>query len=260
MNGFILFFKKEIAELIKTIKGIVLAVIFLIVAIMSPVIAKLTPELLRLLGAEELEELEMIMAIIPPPSSMESYVQFFSNFNMMGLLAVIIVFAGIVANEKSRSTAAYILTKNISRTQFILSKITAAVAFVFVSFVIMMLTQMLYTNILFDDGMIETKAVLIFSAFLFLYLIFILSFTLLSSVLSKSVTPAVFIAFLFFIGFNILGSIPRIGKYMPPAVNNFGFITQSVTVSDIIPSIIITVLCSVVFIVLSVKLFNKQEL
>jgi len=261
MNSFILFFKKEITELIKTVKGVVLAVVFLLIAITSPIITKLTPEILKWAGIDGAgEEFAALMALIPEPNSMMSYAQFFENFNMMGLLAVIIVFAGIVANEKSRSTAAYILTKNISRTQFILSKFAASVVFVFVSLVIMISVQILYTNILFDDNLIELKNVLIFSALLFLYLIFILTFVLFSSAVSKSITPATFIAFLIFIAFNIVGAIPRIGKYLPPAVNNFGIITQQTSVGDILPNIIVTVLCSVAFVFLSVKLFNRQEL
>jgi hypothetical protein len=54
-----------------------------------------------------------LMAMMPEPDSRMSYEQFFGNFNMIGLISFIMVFSGIVANEKSRGTAAYILTKNI---------------------------------------------------------------------------------------------------------------------------------------------------
>ncbi|MCL2096359.1 MAG: ABC transporter permease [Oscillospiraceae bacterium] len=261
MNGFALFFRKEILELFRTVKGIILAVIFLLVGISSPVLAKLTPEIIKWAGIDGSdEEFAALTALIPTPDSAASYEQFFSNFNTMGLISVIIVFAGVIANEKSKGTAAYMLTKNISRTQFILSKLASAAAFVFASLIISLGSQMIYTGILFGDKIIDNKSVIIFSALLFLYLIFILTFTLFSSVLTKTATSAAFLGFLFFIVFNIFAALPKIGKYMPPLINNFGIITAAESVRVLLPNIIITVICCAAFVVLSVKLFKRQEL
>lgn len=258
MNGFILFFKKEMTELVKTAKGIVCAAVFLIAAVISPVITKLTPEIIKM--ADLGEEFDVVMSIIPEPDSAASYSQYFENFNILGLLAVIIVFAGIVSNEKSKNTAAYILTKNISRTQFIISKFAASVVFVFFSFVLSMGTQILYTNALFSDGLIKLSDTASFSALLFLYLVFILSLTLFSSVISKNVTSATFSAFLIFIIFNFLSSVPKIGVYMPPKINNIGVLTGNININELTGNIVITILCSIVFLILSLILFKRQEL
>ena len=263
MNSFIIFFKKEIIELIKTVKGIVLAAVFIMTAISSPLIAKLTPEILKLAGIDgSAEEFQALMAMIPEPSSLESYTQFFSNFSMMGFLAFIIIFAGIVANEKSKTTAAYILTKNISRTQFIASKFAAAVVFTAVAVFITAATQIFYTNILFSDNLVNNADAVIYFAVLLVYLLFILSIVLFASIVSKNVTTATFTGFLIFIGFNIIAAIPRIGKYLPPEINNLGFmiIMQTKTVSDLTINLIITVICSAIFIFAGIKLFNRQEL
>ncbi|MCL1858508.1 MAG: ABC transporter permease subunit [Oscillospiraceae bacterium] len=256
-----MFFKKEIVELIKTVKGIVLAIIFLVLGISSPLLTKLTPEILKMALADASpEEAQVLSAVMSAPSSLESYSQFFGNFNSIGLLVVIIVFAGIVANEKSKNTAAYILTKNISRTQFILSKFVSSVVFVFVSLVLAMGSQILYTKFLFDDNLIDIKYVMLYFALLFLYLIFILTIVLFSSVITKTVTSATFFAFLIFIVFNILPSVPKIGKYMPSDINNFGIITQAKNIGDLAVNIIIAVICLIIFLFSSVKIFNRQEL
>jgi len=261
MNSFVLFFRKEIFELIKTVKGVVLVIIFLVLGISSPLLTKLTPEILKLaLNDASPEEAEVLITIISEPNSVESYNQFFGNFNTIGLLVVIIVFAGIVANEKSKNTAAYILTKNISRTQFIMSKFVSSVVFVFVSLVFAMGTQILYTKFLFDDKLIEIKFVFLYFALLFLYLVFLLTIILFSSILTKTVTSATFIAFLIFIAFNILPNIPKIGKYMPPDINNFGLITQAKSLSDLTVNIVLTVLFSVVFLGAGINIFKRQEL
>ena len=261
MNSFIIFFKKEIVELVKTVKGVVLAVIFLIIAISAPLITKLTPEILKMAGNDATqEEMNVLASVIPPSTSATSYNQFFGNFNTIGLLALIIVFAGIVANEKSKNTAAYILTKNISRTQFILSKLISAAAFTFVSVIITAVVLKIYTDLLFSDNLVNFKYFVLFFALLLLYILFILSIILFSSIVSKTVTSATFIAFLIFIVFNILTSVPKIGKYMPPEINNLGIMLQSTKIEDLTINIIITIVCSAAFIFSCIKLFNRQEL
>ena len=261
MNSFILFFKKEIIESIKTVKGVVLAIIFLFVGISSPLLAKLTPEILKLASDDATQEMmDMLSGLIPPADTVSSYAQFYGNFTQIGLLALIIVFAGIVANEKSKNTASYILTQNISRRQFILSKFASCAVFTIVSVIIAMACQILYTNILFDDKNILFQNVMLYSVMLFLYLIFILTIVMFSSVVSKSVTPATFVAFLIFIVFNILTAVPKIGKYMPPEINNFGILTQTKSLGDLAVNIMITVVCSAVFLIASLELFNRQEL
>ncbi|MCL2773631.1 MAG: ABC transporter permease subunit [Oscillospiraceae bacterium] len=261
MNSFNLFFRKEIVELVKTVKGVVLTIVFLFLAISAPLITKLTPEILKAAGGSaSQDEMNVLTSIIPTPTSVESYKQFVSNFSTIGLLAIIIVFAGIVANEKAKNTAAYILTKNISRTQFIFSKFASAVVFILVSLIISAGVLKLYTDLLFDDNLVDFKYFIIFFAFLFLYIFFILTIVLFSSIISKNVTSATFIAFLIFIAFSILPSIPKIGKYTPAKLNDLGIMLQSTKVSDLTINIIVTVLCSVAFILIGIKLFNRQEL
>ena len=260
MNGFVIFFKKELTELIKTVKGVVLAAIFLVVGISSPLIAKLTPELLKMAGLDITPEQMAVMGVNYPPNSIDSYAQFSNNFNTLGLLSTIIVFAGLAANEKAKNTAAYILTKNITRAQFILSKFASSALFIFVSLGLAMGAQLFYSNFLFEDNLTDVGCVIVFFALLFLYLIFILAFVLFSSVLAKNVTTATFSAFGIFMVFNILGAIPKMGKYMPPDINNFGIITGAVNIGDLIPNIAATLLCSAAFVVFSVIIFNRQEL
>ena len=263
MSSFILFFKKEIVEQIKTIKGVVLAIIFLFIGISSPLLAKLLPEILKMATTSDnasQELMDSLSALMPPPNSLESYNQFFSNFNQIGLLALIIVFAGIVANEKSKNTASYILTKNISRTQFIMAKFTSSVIFTFVSVIITAGTFKIYTDLLFDDSLVDFKYFITFFALLLLYVFFILTIVLFSSIISKNITSATFLAFIIFIVFNMLPIIPKVGKYMPTEINNIGIIAQSVTVKDLTVNIIITVLCSAAFIIGGIKLFSRQEL
>lgn len=260
MNGFVVFFKKELTELIKTVKGVVLAAIFLVVGISSPLIAKLTPEILKMANFDISPEQMAAMGINYPPNSQDSYAQFFSNFNTLGLPAAIIVFAGLVANEKAKNTASYILTKNISRTQFILSKFAASALLLFVSLGLAMGAQMFYTMFLFEDGLVEFGSVILFFSLLFLYLIFILALVLFSSVCAKNVTSATFLAFGIFMAFSIAAAVPEAGGYMPSGIDNFGIITGAASLGDLGPNIAAAALCSAFFTVFGVMIFGRQEL
>ena len=260
MNSFAIFFKKELTELVKTVKGVVLAVIFLVTGLSSPLIAKLAPEILKMSGFEITPEMMAAMAINYPPNSIDSYAQFASNFNTLGLLLTIIVFSGLVANEKAKGTASYILTKNITRVQFVLSKFASSVAFVFASLGIAAGTQIFYTKFLFEDDLAKTGDVVLFFLLVFLYLVFIISLVLFSSVLAKNVTTATFLAFGIFMAFNIAAVIPKIGGYMPPSINDFGIVTGATAIGDLGAGIATTVLCSAAFVLSGVYIFNRQEL
>ena len=262
--SFIIFFKKELYELFRTAKGIALAAIFLITAITSPLLAKLTPDILRwsMNTAGEIASSNGLIdfSMIPDPTSIDSYTQFFSNINFLGLLAIIIVFAGIVAGEKHKGTAAYILTKNISRVEFILSKFAASCVFTLACTIVSVGVLKLYTDMLFGDKLIDIKYFFLYFALFYLYIIFILAITVFSSVIAKNVTGATVMSFLIFMCINIVASIPRLGKFMPPNINQLGVLVNTIKIDDIIPNIIITAVVCVFLVFAGVEIFNRQEL
>ena len=260
--SFDIFLKKEISEQIKSVKGIVLVIVFLFVAVSSPLVAKLTPEIVKwaMETTEEMMDMGALFAMMPEPDSVTSYTEFFSSFNMMCLLALIIVFSGVVANEKSRGTAAYILTKNISRTEFIMSKFVSSLIFIFASVIITAGVLRIYTNLLFNDGLVQLSSFVIYFLILFLYLIFIMSIVLFSSIFAKNVTSATIMSFLVFIGFNIWAAIPRVGKYAPPNINDFNVLLNAKDSRELTIGIIITLAFAVLFLIAGINLFNKQEL
>ena len=262
--SFVIFFKKEFFELLRTAKGIVLAAILLMTAIGSPLLAKLTPEILKwaMSTAGEFDSSMGVidLSMIPEPTSIDSYAQYFSNINFLGILGFIIVFAGIVAGEKHKGTAAYILTKNISRAEFILAKFAASCAFTLGGMVISVAVLKIYTDMLFGDKLIDIKYFMLYFALLFLYIILILAITVFSSVISKNVTGATIMSFVIFFGMNIISSIPRLGNYMPPKINDLNVILNTVDIDKIMPNIIITAVLCIFLVLAGVEIFNRQEL
>ena len=79
MNGYLAFMKKEWMEQIRTFKLFILFVVFFIFGMLSPLTAKLMPELLSQIP------IEGMTIILPEPSAIDSYTQFFKNCSQMGL-------------------------------------------------------------------------------------------------------------------------------------------------------------------------------
>ena len=105
MRAYIAFTKKEIYELAKTYKLLLLVVVFLIFGFMNPVVAKLTPDIMKSLMEDG------INISMPEATIFDSWAQFFKNVSQMGLIVLVIMFSGLISNELSKGTLVNMLTK-----------------------------------------------------------------------------------------------------------------------------------------------------
>ncbi len=214
--------KKEFLEIFRTSKIYVLPIVFLFIAISSPVLAKYTPDLLNMMIKYTGQQINIE---IPPPYFIDSFVQLFKNIGQMGLLVVLFVFAGTMVDEKNKGTATLILTKGVSRSSFVASKFLGSTIFMTLVYVVTSGIFVIYTQILFPNTPWGRGIAAL--GMVWLYCEMVLAVVVLCSVVNKSyVTSAVF-SLLTFLGFSILGTIPIIDKYTPGymitlALNLFG--------------------------------------
>ena len=136
MRAFIAFTKKEFTENLRTYKLLIIGAVFLLFGMMNPVFAKFTPEILQAAG---------INMVLPTPTALDSWAQFFKNIGQTGLLVLVIIFSGIMANEFSRGTLINILTKGLKRSTVILSKFTAATIIWTFSYLLCYVVSYFYT-------------------------------------------------------------------------------------------------------------------
>ena len=126
MRGLVRFLGKETVEFARTWRVWVLGCFLLFFALASPVLAKLTPEILASVGAGQ----PGVVITIPDPTWRDAYLQWIKNLSQMGSLLVIVLSAGSVAGEIAAGTAQLVLTKPVSRAWFVVAKVLALVAFV----------------------------------------------------------------------------------------------------------------------------------
>jgi ABC-2 type transport system permease protein len=124
MTGFGAFLWKELVEIRRTWRLWVLPGMLVFIGLTSPIIAALTPALVRSMAASQ----PGVVIQIPPPTALDAYGQFLKNLNQFVLIAVIIAGAGLVSGERSSGTAILVLTKPLSRGAFVLAKILSQVA------------------------------------------------------------------------------------------------------------------------------------
>ena len=120
MRAFVVFTKKELQEGVRTYRFLIMLAVFVLIGILSPLTALMMPQVI---GAMDLGGVTLVL---PEPTAIDAWGQFFSNIGLMGMLVVIIVFSGLMANEFSRGTLINLLTKGLSRSTVVLSKFAAA--------------------------------------------------------------------------------------------------------------------------------------
>jgi ABC-2 type transport system permease protein len=207
---------KEFREQWRTWKMIVFLAVFLITGIISPILAKYTPELLK-----AIPNLPAGLAgIIPTPTMADSLAQYLKNTEQFGVLLVILLTMGVMAQEKERGTAAMLLTKPVSRSLVILAKWLAGMTIVLAGLIVDGLACLAYTVVLFEALPFGTFWIL--NLFLLIYLGVYLTVALVASTLARSQSIAAAGAFGGLIVLIILGSLPRVSDYMPGQLVNWG--------------------------------------
>ncbi len=129
MRGFTQFLRKELTETFRTWRIWVLPGLLLFFALTSPVIAKMTPQLLESVASGQ----EGLQITIPEPTYLDSYSQWVKNLQQLVAIALLLTTGGIIAGERSSGTAVLVLTKPVSRSAFVIAKYLSHALLVIVS-------------------------------------------------------------------------------------------------------------------------------
>ena len=170
--------RKELVEAGKQHRLLIILITFLFFGILSPVTALYMPQLLHMIGAQQ----GMIIEV-QQPSVTDSLLHFHKNIAQAALFIMMFLFMGVVAQEKERGTAAFLLVKPVSRDIWILAKFLAVFIQLGTGIVIAAVSCALYTQILF--GSLPLAALCRVSCLLFVYLLTIISLTFLFSTLCQ---------------------------------------------------------------------------
>lgn len=249
MKNTIILIQKEYLEYLRNHKLYILGAIFIIMGIMNPLIAKMTPWLVEQFAGD-------IPIQIPEPTVIDSWIQFFKNISQIALIIFIIMFNSCINHEIQQGTLINLLTKGLARQAVIISKFIS----ISLLWTILYLTSAIITwgyNCYYFTGTINNLPIALFC--LWLFGIFTISLIILGNILFNNnygglLTVGTFvITSLFINGFNILSDYNPIILF----INSNAIMTNSsITCTT---NIIITIILTFLIIICSIIRFNHQE-
>lgn len=255
MRAFMIFLGKEMREHIRSNKLWILGAVFIFFGILSPATARFMPDLLKLMG-----DSSGVVVTLPPVSVYDSYVQFFKNMSGVGVIILLLVFAGNVSGEKAKGSASLILTKNLSKTSYLLSKYIGAALLWTCIYAAGALVCYAYTLWLFP-GEFAGRVFASFAAF-WLYGVLLLAITELASAAAEGFGLAALGAFAGW-GLLMLSMAPRkIAEYTPAALGalNVQMIRGDVPVGNLLIPALIAVALAGAALGCGAWILSRQEL
>ena len=119
MKPLIAFLRKEALEHLRTGRLILLGILFVLLGIMNPAVAKLTPLLLDMM--RESMATSGMTVTASEPTALDCWMQFFKNIPI-GLIAFGLIESGIFTREYRSGTLLLSLTKGLARSTVVLAK------------------------------------------------------------------------------------------------------------------------------------------
>jgi ABC-2 type transport system permease protein len=255
MDGFGVFVRKEFREAVRSNRLLVVGVVFLILGIISPVTARYMPELLKALGTGQ----SGVQIIVPPPTVADVVAQYLENVAGTGIFVAILLPMGMVAREKERGTAAFVLSKPVSRTAFLAAKAVILVMLLAIGVLVAAVATYVYTAILFQP--LPLGEFIASSALVLLSLLVYGLFTFLGSTLASSQLPAVGIGLAAWVALSIVGINPTAARFTPAGLlEPASALAQGAAPGHLLLSVAANIgLCVVLFAVAWLA-FRRQEI
>ena len=256
MNGFLAFLKKEFFELSRSGRLMILGIIFVVLGIMNPAIAKLTPWILEM-SADSFKDQGIIISDVTV-TAMDSWGQFVKNIPM-ALIATVIMFSGTFTGEYAKGTLIPIVTKGLSRNNVIISKTIFMFILWSACFWLTFGISYGYTAYYWDNSAVSNLAFISFCWWLMgIFLICLL--TLFSSFSNSSVQVILGIGGVYAVMF-IAGMVGKIKEYLPTHIlESTPLLTDLSKPDDYTGAIIITIALSALSLLASLPLMHKRQL
>ena len=147
MTAAAVFARKEVREIRRTWRIWVLPCIVLFIALSGPLLARYTPEIIGAVAGNQLGHLTL-----PTPTYHDAYAQWIKNLGQIVIVALIVIYGGIVSAETNSGTATLVLTKPVSRSAFVIVKAIVQTTFLAALLAVGTLVTWGVTAIVFGDA------------------------------------------------------------------------------------------------------------
>lgn len=255
MKQTILFTGKELKELWKTYKFLILWAVLLLFGMLSPLFAKLTPELFSQIDLGLGAPLQL-----PDATFLDAYVQFFKNMTQICLIVLVLVLSGTIPHELKSGTAVLMLSKGLSRSSFILSKYTAALLCWAAGYALSAAVCFGYTQFLFPEQSPKSLGMALFA--LWLFGAFLLACVAFGGVLFSQAYAGALLTGGAVVVCYLAGLIPGVKRFSPTflASCNLELISGARAAQEILPALLVTAALCIMLLAGSILTFRKKQL
>ena len=251
--NFLFALRKEWLEQWRTYRLLMVGVVLIVFGLLSPLIAKYTPEIIKLVPNGE-----AIAQLIPTPTMMDSVTQYIKNIGQFGVILALLLTMGAVAQEKDKGTAAMMLVKPLPRVTFLVAKFTALVLMFAVAIALAGVACYYYTWLLFSA--LDVPRWLALNGLMLVFVLVYVALTLFCSVVTKSQAAAGGLALCLLFILGLTGSIPGLGKYLPGQLLAWGGGLMAGKADAFWPALWVSVGIIVVALIGARLIFERQEL
>ena len=206
MTGLAVLLRKELTEQWRTARLPVMAVIFLVIGLGSPLLARYLPDIVRAAAGP-------ISIPIPTPTRQDAMAQLTKNLAQFGAIASVLLAMGSVAGEKESGTAAFVLTKPATRLAFLTAKFGGLAITLAAAVAASGAGAYLYTALLFSP--LSAPGFAAACLVLLLTLLVLSAVTFLGSTLARSSIPAAAVGLAALVVGATVASIPHAGRFSP---------------------------------------------
>jgi ABC-2 type transport system permease protein len=256
MRQLVLLLKKELLELVRTKKAMVLLIVFGIFGIMNPALAKLTPWMLSLMGQSLAEQGITIGAI--SVDALTAWTQYFKNL-MMEYILILAMFSGIFAQEYQSGTLINLLTKGVSRGKVAASKLLAVLIAWTVCYWLTFGITLGYTAYFWDNAL--PSGIWLATICAYMMGVWLLSLELaFASGLSSGMYALLLTGGIYALLFA-LSMLPALTRFLPSHLSDgLGLLTGDMQASDILPALWVSAALTAVQSALCVAGIRKKQL
>ncbi|OGO54447.1 MAG: hypothetical protein A2V85_05105 [Chloroflexi bacterium RBG_16_72_14] len=235
MNGFAVLLRKELVESWRTRRLPVVAVLFVIVGMVSPLTARYLPEIMELALGDQLT------IPMPTPTPVMALEQLQKNLGQLGALAAIALAMGSVAGELDRGTAALVLAQPATRSAFLAAKLVAIGVVLAVSMALASAVAWVYTGVLFEAQPVGGWVAMAFLSWLALSAWAALTF--LASAATGSTTAAAGLGVTALIVLSLVAIVPALDRILPtglsaPAIQLAAGVTAGLDVARLATAVV----------------------
>lgn len=241
----------------RTSKIMILTILGVFLSGLSVLTARYLNEIIAFALAQD----EGIHIELPPSTVLDSYLQFFNNFQQIYFLVVIFILIGFFNQEASKGYQSWLFSRPIKRSNYLFSKLIMGFLLVITTLLISSLVFAFYTRVVFETFSISTfsLALMVFIVFIIFYLTFML---LMCVIFRRNTLPMVISVFLYFVLSGLAAITWRFFKYLPSQllVMPIEIVQDKHDLTTVLITSGIALSVSVIFVLLSLKIFDYKQL